>query len=138
IQSWLWNFGDGGSSTEQNPTHEYNQYGSFAVSLKLTDIHGCEGSLIKKNAVKAILPDASFIAENTKLCKDDIIKLSDNSASAIVEYYWTIRHVRTFREAGTSVSFPNLSYYSVSLKIKDVHVCVQAAVYNDFIHVQEP
>ena len=138
IQSWLWNFGDGGSSTEQNPTHEYNQYGSFAVSLKLTDIHGCEGSLIKKNAVKAILPDASFIAENTKLCKDDIIKLSENSASEIVEYYWTISDGRTFREAEPRVSFPNPGYYSVSLKIKDVHGCVETADYNDFIHVQEP
>ena len=34
--SWLWNFGDGNSSTEQNPTHTYNAPGTFTVSLTVT------------------------------------------------------------------------------------------------------
>lgn len=32
-QSFVWNFGDGNSSTSLNPTHTYNSYGSFTVSL---------------------------------------------------------------------------------------------------------
>jgi len=31
--SWLWNFGDGSSSTQQNPTHTYSNSGSFNVEL---------------------------------------------------------------------------------------------------------
>ncbi|WP_129596567.1 GLUG motif-containing protein [Methanohalophilus profundi] len=30
---WLWDFGDGNTSTEQNPTHTYANYGSYNVSL---------------------------------------------------------------------------------------------------------
>jgi PKD repeat protein len=31
--TWLWDFGDGGSSTEQNPTHDYTSTGLFTVTL---------------------------------------------------------------------------------------------------------
>jgi len=35
--SWYWDFGDGGTSTEQNPIHTYTKGGSCHVSLKVTD-----------------------------------------------------------------------------------------------------
>ncbi len=41
IQSWLWNFGDGGSSTLQNPTHTYAAIGTYTVTLTITDNAGC-------------------------------------------------------------------------------------------------
>ena len=35
--SWLWNFGDGGSSTLQNPTYTYNTPGKYTVTLTATN-----------------------------------------------------------------------------------------------------
>ncbi|WP_405322170.1 PKD domain-containing protein [Methanobrevibacter thaueri] len=35
--SWLWDFGDGNTSTEQNPTHTYTLWGSYNVSLNVSD-----------------------------------------------------------------------------------------------------
>jgi len=40
VASWKWDFGDGTSSTEQNPIHQYQKPGSFVVIL---DIDGPEG-----------------------------------------------------------------------------------------------
>jgi len=37
IVSWNWNFGDGGSSTLQNPSHSYTSNGTFTVSLTVSD-----------------------------------------------------------------------------------------------------
>lgn len=34
--SWDWNFGDGLTSTEQNPVHTYDDYGEYLVSLTIT------------------------------------------------------------------------------------------------------
>jgi PKD repeat protein len=36
INTWEWDFGDGGSANEQNPSHEYTSTGSFTVSLTIT------------------------------------------------------------------------------------------------------
>ncbi|MCS6992111.1 MAG: PKD domain-containing protein [Chitinophagales bacterium] len=41
LVSWLWNFGDGSSSTVQNPTHLYTASGTYAVTLVVTDQFGC-------------------------------------------------------------------------------------------------
>ncbi|HLN75838.1 MAG TPA: LamG-like jellyroll fold domain-containing protein [Nocardioidaceae bacterium] len=38
--SWSWTFGDGGTSTAQNPTHTYNQAGTYTVSLTSTNSSG--------------------------------------------------------------------------------------------------
>ena len=39
---WFWQFGDGHTSTEENPQHEYNQSGSYTVCLLMTDTtNGC-------------------------------------------------------------------------------------------------
>ena len=37
MNSWWWSFGDGGTSTEQNPTHSYTQVGTFDVALIVSD-----------------------------------------------------------------------------------------------------
>lgn len=36
IKQWLWEFGDGDSSTSQNPTHSYDSPGTYTVSLTVT------------------------------------------------------------------------------------------------------
>lgn len=41
ITDWLWDFGDGNTSTVQNPVHTYQIPGNFPVSLTVTDINGC-------------------------------------------------------------------------------------------------
>lgn len=40
--SWEWDFGDGNTSTEQNPTHIYDSVGVFTVSLKVTNSVGTD------------------------------------------------------------------------------------------------
>jgi uncharacterized protein (TIGR02145 family) len=40
--SWEWDFGDGNGSTEQNPSHTYNNMGSYDVSLTTTNADGSD------------------------------------------------------------------------------------------------
>jgi PKD repeat protein len=42
--AWLWNFGDGSSSTQQNPTHQYTGYKQYNVTLFATNGQGIIGS----------------------------------------------------------------------------------------------
>ena len=47
ISSWLWEFGDGGMSNEQNPSYLYSNPGLYYVWLTITDENNCESSLMQ-------------------------------------------------------------------------------------------
>lgn len=43
--SWLWDFGDGNTSTQQNPTHSYTATGTYTVSLTATNAFGSDDEI---------------------------------------------------------------------------------------------
>jgi OOP family OmpA-OmpF porin len=60
IESYAWDFGDGGRSTEQHPTHVYSSAGSYTASLTVTDDDGATGSastMVSAAAARAAEPE---------------------------------------------------------------------------------
>jgi len=55
--SWLWNFGDGNTSTEQNPLHAYLTDGTFTVSLTATNAYGSDVHSVN-NMIAVDMPTA--------------------------------------------------------------------------------
>jgi hypothetical protein len=43
--AWFWQFGDGGSSTDQNPTHTYKKISNDTVTLTVTARNGCQSAI---------------------------------------------------------------------------------------------
>ncbi len=75
IESWSWDFGDEGTSTEQNPSHTYTQVGSHTVSLAVSGPGG-EDTVIKidyivttpcRPDVTSVLPAAGLEGVNTNI-----------------------------------------------------------------------
>lgn len=65
--SWFWNFGDGNTSSQQNPTHNYGGYGSYNVSLTITTADGCSHTKLIINAVvfEPLSANFTWIAQNS-------------------------------------------------------------------------
>ena len=90
--SYSWNFGDGSTSTEENPIKVYNAVGNgsqvFSVSLIVSDTNGCTTTTIKDIQVQRI-PDIDFFSGSGGFinCSDgnsDIfnLELFNNSSSS--------------------------------------------------------
>jgi len=45
VEAWLWDFGDGYTSTEQNPTHIYKSEGTYTVSLTVSNSLGSDTTI---------------------------------------------------------------------------------------------
>jgi len=59
IVSYSWNFGDGSTSTEENPTHVYASTGAYDVTLTVTDSEGQTGVSTETVSVS----DSNIVAE---------------------------------------------------------------------------
>jgi PKD repeat protein len=54
INSWLWDFGDGKTSTEESPTCTYTQSGLFSVQLIATTENGCTRAYFVEDFVEVV------------------------------------------------------------------------------------
>ncbi len=57
--SWVWTFGDGGTSTAQNPSHVYTTAGTYSVTLTATNTIG-SNSVTKTNYITVTPPPPDF------------------------------------------------------------------------------
>jgi hypothetical protein len=48
IVSWFWDFDDGNTSTQPNPTHQYAEEGTYEVRLNVTDNDGASDEVSKE------------------------------------------------------------------------------------------
>jgi hypothetical protein len=63
--AWSWNFGDGQTSTEQNPVHVYNEGGYYVATLTATDNQG-NSVTNEVNLAIALTPYALLTGDHTK------------------------------------------------------------------------
>ena len=88
ITNWFWNFGDGQSSTLQNPSHIYSSAGSYAVSLYIKTDKGCISDTSIKQVIINFLPTASF-ATSTPACETkDVIFTNASAANSGILTNW--------------------------------------------------
>ncbi len=66
VVSYLWNFGDGSTSNQQNPEHTYNNVGFYTASLTVTDNSGAKGiasldiSVYESSSFPYVINDFNF------------------------------------------------------------------------------
>lgn len=61
----LWNFGDGETSTEENPTHTYETAGTYVARVSIEDINGTYELSKTISALEPVPPNVSISADNT-------------------------------------------------------------------------
>ncbi len=58
IVAWAWDFGDGQTSTERNPSHTYQEKGAYDVTLTVTDDRGEKDTVTSEDIIAVLeLPD---------------------------------------------------------------------------------
>ena len=71
IDTWLWDFGDGSTSTAKNPTHAYSEDGYYTVTLTVSNPVSTD-TLMEKNLVTVASLNVGLI-----FCSDYNIKTSE-------------------------------------------------------------
>jgi PKD repeat protein len=89
ITSWSWNFGDSGTSTEQNPSHQYTAEGTYTVSLTVSDgTNSDTETKINYITVEEAVQEPGFTLKKgslTTLNEDSEIKVKETLSIMITE-----------------------------------------------------
>jgi len=77
IVSFLWQFGDGTTSSEQNPSHTYSNVGDYTVSLTVTD----DAGLTNTATTNAIVTNITYCETSGNTGYEWIAKVSSNGVT---------------------------------------------------------
>jgi PKD repeat protein len=77
--TFAWDFGDGSTSSEANPTHSYNSKGTYTVSLSVIDSRGNDDIATKEITVEGVEEVTEIIKVNGGFGIKATIKAGDNS-----------------------------------------------------------
>lgn len=85
--SWSWDFGDGGTSSLQNPTHVYTSVGAFTVSLTTSNPFSSDGET-KLGYIQALGVRAGFSGSPRSGAAPLSVSFTDQSTNGPTSWSW--------------------------------------------------
>lgn len=116
-----WNFGDGNSSTSQNPFHSYANPGTYNVKLVAISAGGCEDSITQQITIYPV-PIADFNVVNA--CDGNALNFTDASTGNVVSWNWKFGDgLGTSTNQNDSYLYASSGVYNVMLVVTTADGC---------------
>ncbi len=121
--TYLWDFGDGNTSTAANPgSHTYDTYGDYLISLRVEGELGCLDSTSTLVRVHPIPPTVDFTYDPASGCAPLTVQFTNLSQYADPEsYFWDFGDgIGTSRSENPVYTYTQPGLYTVSLSASNV------------------
>ncbi len=118
IGDWSWDFGDGASSTAQNPSHTYTAAGMYTASLTVTRSDG--GDTDTKNVTITVTPPAptaDFTASTTSGTAPLAVTFTDASTGDVGKWLWDFGDGTTSTAQNPTHTYSAPGTYTASLTV---------------------
>jgi len=127
--SWYWSFGDGDTSTTQNPIHFYSNSGSYIVQLIASD--GVDVDSISK----VVTVNPTPIVDFTHTMSGDTVSFVNQTSSLITIWNWNLGNGTTSNSENpiTTYQHPPDSCYDVTLTVINSYGCLSSLTKTDYI-----
>ncbi|MDD3876541.1 MAG: PKD domain-containing protein [Bacteroidales bacterium] len=124
--SYFWEFGDNGVETAENPTHIYNQSGTFDVTLTATDNNGCTNSFTNNDMIVVHpIPQAEFTTNPEVGAPGFPIVFNSTYNAAVGTWYWNFGDGTTesFNVPTTQHAYTTMGSYTVQHIVESQYGC---------------
>jgi gliding motility-associated-like protein len=108
VQQYAWTFGDGGTSNQASPQHQYNNTNNWAVQLVIKTNSGCFDTLYNPLYVHVPQKPQASIQSDTAGCVNEILNFNAvvNSIDTLNYYKWNFSNGFSSSNTLVSTSFP--------------------------------
>ncbi|MEO2161587.1 MAG: PKD domain-containing protein, partial [bacterium] len=116
VTGWSWDFGDGGSSSAQNPSHTYSVAGTYTVALTVTGAGGTDtATKVGYITVNEPPPTADFSGTPTSGDAPLVVAFSDASTGNVISWSWAFGDGGSSSSQNPSHTYLAAGTYTVSL-----------------------
>jgi len=122
IDSWFWDFGDGATSTEKDPTHQYSDKGNYSVQLKVTDNDGGSNNVTIGVTIYNIAPSSDFtFSPNTPETGENVefTDASSDPGNKLSSWSWSFGDGSSSTERNPTHTYQKNGIYTVTLTAQD-------------------
>ncbi len=126
-KTYLWNFGDGTTSTNESPSHTYNTAGVYNVSLTVTNGPGCSNSINNYKTIRTGTPKLSPITVATIGCSNSNITFNTTCDISYSNIKWTVSDGTTTTQTNGGTSFTRSftpGTYTITAQATSYGICV--------------
>ncbi len=116
IDNIFWNFGDGNSSTEENPIHEYTQPNAYNVTLTING-QNCTDAVARQVTVDYLNCMSKFSYNQVNQGQALTIEFKNESEGFYLQYLWQFGSFEISYEENPTVGFTTPGYYLVTLNV---------------------
>ncbi|MHC1708384.1 MAG: choice-of-anchor L domain-containing protein [Bacteroidales bacterium] len=124
-----WFFGNGDKTLLQNPGYTYNNSGTFNVTLVVSNLYGCNDTLVKTALIHVYPnPEASFSYHPQRVSiQDPVVKFYDNSFGYIKYWLWDFGDESTAATANSIHTYNDTGTYQIVFTVYTEYGCVDSA-----------
>ncbi|TNE82412.1 MAG: PKD domain-containing protein [Bacteroidetes bacterium] len=115
IYDWQWDFGDGATSTLEDPFHDYAKDTFYTVQLVVTNIGGCRDTAIREIRIHSY-PVADFTVSPSCDYDSSVFVNSSSNSELPLDYTWTFGDGQSSNEANPKHLYAGQGNYSIQLK----------------------
>jgi len=146
VVSWAWEFGDGATSDQQNPTHRYTDDGTYTVTLMVTDDDGATERVSHEITVRNVAPSACFSFRPGSPSTQELVGFMDCSVDIdgeLVWWRWEFGDGTVKEGAESGLMNPTHRYakagtYTVSLTVTDDDGATERVSHEITVHNRPP
>ncbi|MDA3615599.1 PKD domain-containing protein [Polluticaenibacter yanchengensis] len=117
ITEYLWNFGNGVTSTEKNPTYTYTTAGAFTPTLQIKNKNGCVDTKALSKTINVASFKADFNVADAVVCQDKSVIFNNTStpSNLLSRVLWDFGNGRQSVTINPSTAFLTPGTFDVTL-----------------------
>ena len=137
VVGYQWDFGDGTTSTLQNPTHVFNA-GNYSIQLIITTAGGCtDTTTVTPGIIASVKPVPNLSATPRDVCAHIPVNFTDLTTGTVTNWTWH------FGDGGTSTDqnpihvYEDTGYFDITLIVCNSGCCDSIKLVR-YIHINPP